>query len=83
MIDQIPTHRSGRYCEKMLPALPVAILGAYHPEVDLVDQLRGLQRVPLPLTLHHMMRQTAQMWHDECEEIVFGRTAASLPLMQQ
>ena len=23
------------------------------------------------------------MWHDQCEEIVFGRTAASLPLMQQ
>ena len=57
MVNQVPTHGSGSNSEKMLPVPPIPILGRNHPEVDLIDQFRGLHGVALTLALHQVTRQ--------------------------
>jgi len=58
VIDQVPTHRSSRYSEEMLPVPPIAILGANQSHVDLINQLCCLQGMTLALTYHEVVRET-------------------------
>jgi hypothetical protein len=55
MINQVPTHGSSSYSEKMLPVLPISVLGSDHAEVNLVYQLGGLQGVTFALPFHQMV----------------------------
>ncbi len=83
MIDQISSHGSSRYSEKMLPVLPIPILGRDHAEINLVHQLGGLQGVVLALALHQIVSQSAQVGEDQREELVFSLAASLSPLVQK
>src|ERR1700719_1632671 len=52
VVNKVPTHSSSSYSEKMLPVPPISILGCNQTEINLVDQLGGLQGMTLALTLH-------------------------------
>jgi len=43
----------------MSTMLPISIFGPDEPEVDLIDQLSGLQRVTLPLTFHQVVSESS------------------------
>jgi len=67
----------------MGPILPIPIPGCDETDVDLVNQLRGLQGVALALTLHQVVRQASQVGEHDGEELVFGLAISVPPLMQE
>src|SRR5262245_29276021 len=83
IIDQVPTHGSSSYSEEMRPALPIPIFRLDQPEVDLVDQFRGLQRVAFAFPFHEIVRQTLEIRHYERKKIVFRVTIAISPSPQK
>src|ERR1700722_11618245 len=83
MIDQVPSHSSSSYSEKMLPVPPIPILSGHQTDVNLVDQLGGLQGVVLALPLHQVMSQSAQVREDHGEELVFSLATPRSPLVQK
>src|SRR5450755_3958411 len=78
-IYKMPAHGSGREREKMLPALPIPVLCRHQADVDLIDQLRRLQRVPLSFAPHYIVRKASQVRVDEIEQFVLHVLAALPP----
>src|ERR1700722_721384 len=76
-------HSSSRYSEKMLPVLPIAFFSRHHAEINLVDQLGGLQGVVVALTLHQVMRQSPQVWEYQGEKLIFGLATPCSPPVQK
>ena len=63
----------------MLPVPPIPVLGRYELQVDLVNQLGGLQGVAFALTLHQVVSQAAQFRQNQGEQLVFGFSATLSP----
>src|ERR1039457_5246628 len=69
-IDKVPAHGSGRERKKMLPVLPIPVLRRHQADIDLIDQLRRLQRVPLAFAPHYIVRKASQVRVDKIEQFV-------------
>jgi hypothetical protein len=70
VFDQDPSHRLGGGREEVPPAIPVLfLLLADQPQVRLVDQGRGLERLPRRFPAKPLCRQFAQLLVDQRQEL--------------
>ena len=56
---------------------------AHQPQIGLVHQRRGLERVPGPLAAQTARREPAQLVVDQREDLVEHLGAAGAPLLEQ
>jgi hypothetical protein len=70
VIHQHPAHHPRRQRKEMIPVLPVHLLLAGQPQVSLVDQGRGLERMVGAFPLKLMMRRTAQLLINQRQQLI-------------
>jgi hypothetical protein len=70
VVEEDAAHDLCRYSKKVRTILPPRTCLAYQPQVGLVDQCRGLERVPRPLTPHVPVRDLAQFPLDKRQQIL-------------
>ena len=79
MIDQDAAHGLGRGGEEVAAAVPVlGLLDVHESEVGLVDQGRGLERLPGRLVGQPLGRQLPQLVVDQGQQLPGGVRVALL-----
>ena len=82
-IHEHPPHEPSRHREKVRAILPPDATNINEPEVDLVDERRGLENVARTFASHLPLCQTAQFLVHEREQLLQGSGVAVPPLDQQ
>ena len=67
----------------MGPILPVLVFCPDQAQIDLIDQLRGLQGVALTLAIHHEPGQAPEFREHQIEEFVFDPGTSLAPFVQE
>jgi hypothetical protein len=82
-IDQDAPHQLRRHREEMRAILPPHLARINQPQIGLVDQRRGLQRVARLLAVHVVSGQSAQLFINQRHELLQRQLIASAPGQQQ
>jgi hypothetical protein len=82
-INKDAAHRLCRYGEKVGPVLPLDATGIHEPQVRLVDELAGLQRVVGTLSAKLTMGQPTELAVNEGDQFLERRLIALSPGKQQ
>jgi hypothetical protein len=77
------SHHTCRHRQEMGAVLPLHLLHVDEPEIGLVDQGGGLQRVTTSFEAHVTARDTVRLVVDERNQLVERRLVAAAPCKEQ
>ena len=83
VVNQNPAHDLCRDSKEMGSVLPVHVALIDQPQIDLVHQRRGLERVPRPLAAKLSCRDPAQLFVDEREQLIERTLVAATPVAKE
>ena len=79
LLDENAAHGLGRGCKEVAAAVPVLdLVGIHEPEVRLVHQRRGLERLPGLLLRQFVCRKFSQLLVNKRQEMLGGVRIAAL-----
>ena len=82
-IHEDAAHQARRHGEEVRAVLPAHAVQVHQPQVRLVDEGRGLQRVACAFLAHVPLRQAVQLLPHERDQLVEGVLLACPPGLQQ
>ena len=82
-VHQDASHHPRRDREEVRAVLPLHLVGGGQPQIDLLDERRGLECVMWAFAAHVSPRQQAQLVMHERHEPIEGGCFAATPCQQQ
>ena len=71
------------WARKLRAIMPVDVLLTHQPQVSLIDERRGLQRVAGSLSTHVVVRQPVKLRLNQRQQLIQGRLIATAPIREQ
>ena len=83
LIDKMTTHHASGQREEMSSVLPIDIFGFGQSQERLINKGGGLEDITRALTAKTVSRDSAQIGHQRCKQLVSCRLVTRPPLPQQ